>query len=141
MRLWHYKIIHYLPNSQLCAQWRELHSIFKKKDKHILINYIYDYDKEYLRTYTWEVINEMMRRGYKIGVDSMTSACDFFGGKMFDSCNRSLHFREHNLGYLRQCFYNLQEKFERGQKDFTVDRYGKLADFYMEEMKNGNDTE
>ena len=45
MRLWHYKLLPYLPKSQLIAQWRELNSIYKKQDRHILINYIYDYDE------------------------------------------------------------------------------------------------
>ena len=50
MRLWHYKLIPFLPNSQLIAQWRELNSIFKKQDKHILINYVYEYPKEDFET-------------------------------------------------------------------------------------------
>ena len=64
MRLWHRELIRYLPKSQLLAQWRELNSIFKKQDDHILIRYIYKYDKEYLRDYSWSVIDEMNRRGY-----------------------------------------------------------------------------
>lgn len=52
MRLWHYEIIPYLPKSQLIAQWRELNSIFTKQDKHILINYIYNYPKDHLYTYS-----------------------------------------------------------------------------------------
>ena len=65
IRLWHVDIIPYLPNSQLIAQWRELNSIFKKQDKHILINYIYDYDKAYLLDYTTFVLNEMHKRNIK----------------------------------------------------------------------------
>lgn len=47
MRLWHIDLItnSLLPKSQLLAQWSELNSIFKKQDKNILINYIYDTDK------------------------------------------------------------------------------------------------
>lgn len=45
MRLWHYELLPYLPKSQLLGLWRELNSIFKKQNNHILINYIYDYDK------------------------------------------------------------------------------------------------
>ena len=48
MRLWHIDLIPYLPDLQLIAQWRELNSIFKKQDKHILINYIYNYDKVFM---------------------------------------------------------------------------------------------
>lgn len=50
MRLWNYELIenNLLPNSQAVAQWRELNSIFRKQDNHILINYIYNYNKETL---------------------------------------------------------------------------------------------
>ena len=66
MRLWHYKLIPFLPNSQLLAQWRELNSIFKKQDKHILINYIYEYPKQDLLAYSLLVISEMTERGIDI---------------------------------------------------------------------------
>lgn len=38
MRLWHIDLIPYLPKTQLISQWRELNSVFKKQNKHILIN-------------------------------------------------------------------------------------------------------
>ena len=66
MRLWHIDLIPYLPKSQLLAQWRELNSIYAKQDKHILINYIYNYPKEFLKTYSDRVIIEMERRHIKI---------------------------------------------------------------------------
>ena len=62
MRLWHYKIIPYLPNSQLIAQWRELNCIFnagKERINHILINYVYEYDKRHLFAYTQMVLAEI----------------------------------------------------------------------------------
>ena len=66
MRLWHYRLIPFLPKSQLIAQWRELNSIFKKQDNHILINYVYEYPKEHLWNYTLMVIKVMKDRGIKI---------------------------------------------------------------------------
>lgn len=80
MRLWHYELIPYLPKSQLLAQWRELNSIFKKQDKHILINYVYEYPKNDLKTYACMVIEEMKRRGYKI--KNMASFEAYFGGEL-----------------------------------------------------------
>ena len=50
MRLWHKDIIRFLPKGQLVSQWKELGSAFKNQNKHILINYIYDYSKSYLYT-------------------------------------------------------------------------------------------
>ena len=46
MRLWHYKLIPFLPDNQLKAQWRELNAIFLNEPKHILINYVYEYRKQ-----------------------------------------------------------------------------------------------
>ena len=66
MRLWHYKLIKYLPRQQLVAQWRELNSIFAKQDNHILINYLYEYDKNDLINYTHLVLEEFSSRGYHI---------------------------------------------------------------------------
>ena len=133
MRLWHYEIISYLPNSQLLAQWRELNSIFKKQDKHILINYIYEYDKTDLYVYTLKVINEMKRRGitikksdnyYNYFIDSISDFVNFFY-----CCPYIPFVNHHNDRYLLQCFYNLQEKYDRGQKDFTNERYDELENF------------
>lgn len=52
MRLWHIDLIPYLPKSQLIAQWRELNSIYAKQDRRILINYIYEYNRHYLKAYS-----------------------------------------------------------------------------------------
>ena len=126
MRLWHYKLIPHLPNTQLIAQWRELNSIFKKQDKHILINYIYSYEKEYLLSYTQLVLNELRNRNYNI--------------KRWDNYNNYfrditpitdgyLAYIEHDYEYLEICWYNLLEKYLRGQKDFTKERFDKLYEF------------
>lgn len=68
MRLWDYRLVvnGLLPKSQLLGLWRELNSIFKKQDNHILINYVYEYPKENLLLYSRMVIREMIKRGYKI---------------------------------------------------------------------------
>ncbi|HEY4532232.1 MAG TPA: pyrimidine dimer DNA glycosylase/endonuclease V, partial [Kurthia sp.] len=63
MRLWHTDLIEFLPKGQLLSQWRELNSVFAKEDKHILINYIYEYPKEDLYIYTQLVMAEMTKRG------------------------------------------------------------------------------
>jgi len=133
MRLWHYKLIEYLPNSQLVAQWRELNSIFKKQDKHILINYIYEYSKEDLYVYSDLVIAEMLERGYKV---NMNNYYNYFG--KFDIiylADYKPFSDHHNDRYLRQCFYNLQEKYDRGQKDFNEERYNALYDFIIKDLE------
>ena len=130
MRLWHYKLLSYLPDSQIVAQWRELNSIFKKQDKHILINYVYDYPKEHLWHYSVAVKNEMVARGFKI------RSFDNFDA-YFDEVTHGekiLYYPEHNNRYLLQCFMNLQEKYDRGQKDFSKERYEAMERFVEQEI-------
>ena len=123
MRLWHYQLLPALPDSQLIAQWRELNSIFKKQDKHILINYIYEYPKENLLWYTELVIRVMDRRGIKI--KSVDNLVNYFKDTKFVEMNNPFP-KHHNQRYMLQCFYNLQEKYDRGQKDFMERRYKAL---------------
>lgn len=131
MRLWHYKLIPFLPNSQLLAQWRELNSIFKKQDKHILINYVYEYPKQDLLAYSLLVISEMQKRGLEIR--KFESYYRYFEGVYVKDIPDYQHFvpfkNHHNNRYLLQCFYNLQEKYDRGQIDFTPDLMDKLLNF------------
>ena len=132
MRLWHYQLIPYLPKSQLLAQWREVNSIFKKQDKHILINYIYEYPKNDLKTYSCMIINEMHKRGIKI--NSMANFEAYFGDELLPAPIYNIIFKNHHTyRYLRQCYYNLQEKYDRGQKDFNEECWNKLNEFMIKE--------
>ena len=128
-RLWHKDIIKFLPKSQLIAQWRELNSIYAKQDNHILINYIYNYPKFYLYSYSQIVIKEMTNRGYKI------NKWDNYNN-YFEDCVKDiwindwineLAFDEHNEEYFMICYWNLAEKFIRGQKDFSDEIWDKIV--------------
>jgi uncharacterized protein (TIGR02328 family) len=130
MRCWHYKLIPYLPRTQLLAQWRELNSIFKKQDKHILINYVYEYNIQELNYYTDLVINEMGKRNIKI--KNWTNYNDVFN----EPTNIKLQpFKKHHTKqYLLQCFMNLEEKYFCGQIDFDRATYLKLWNFVNDEL-------
>lgn len=138
MRLWHHKLIPFLPKSQLIAQWRELNSIFKKQDKHILINYVYEYGKYDLYIYSFMIMKEMIHRNCNIksidnfnkyfGIDVLTFEISIQKGEIPFS-------KHHNDRYLLQCFYNLQEKYDRGQKDFDEITYLRLCDFMTSTFK------
>lgn len=132
MRLWHIDIIPYLPNSQLIAQWRELNSIYAKQDNHILIDYIYNYTKTYLLDYSTAVLNEMHKRSIKI--KSFDKYNNYFSGAK-ESLLRQLRYEEHDNEYLTICYYNLKEKYIRGQKDFTQEIFEKLTKFYLTKIK------
>ena len=136
MRLWHYKLLPYLPKSQLVAQWRELNSIFKKQDNHILINYVYEYPKDDLWRYTYLLLREFEKRG--INVRNYNNMENYFteGKNWYPLCGCFNPFpNHHNNRYLLQCFYNLQEKYDRGQKDFSKEQYEELEKFIKEEEK------
>ena len=140
MRLWHYELLPFLPKSQLLAQWRELNSIFKKQDKHILINYIYDTDKYWTKANLWEytmaVILEMQKRNYKI--KSLVNADNYFEGigTIPKKIKYLAKYEEHDDEYLTICYWNLREKYLRGQKDFSAEIWEKLEKFYKEKKQN-----
>lgn len=136
MRLWHVDLLKYLPKGQLLSQWRELNSIFAKEDKHILINYIYEYSKNDLYVYTEKVIEEMKNRGYQIrSYEKMN--------KYFENLESVKHVKpfknHHDNEYLQICYYNLKEKFIRGQKDFEEDMYNNLCRYVNNILKNSID--
>ena len=143
MRLWHIDIIPYLPKSQLwlLSQWRELNSIFKKQDKHILINYIYDYDKKYLWDYTLDIMGEFGVHRYNLSKTSRDNFYNYFNdmGCIYDRPTNE-HFKEHDNEYLTICYYNLKEKYLRGQKDFTQEQWHKIEKFYKETIKQWDTT-
>lgn len=134
MRLYHYKLIPYLPNSDLKEQWRQLQQIFKQKQKDIFINYIYGYPRRYIQEYSKAVMNEMEHRGYKITDTAFQHYLDYCMKDGFLKTSYSgedVHFREHSDLYLKICYYNLCEKYLRGQADFDDDTFYKLQDFYV----------
>jgi uncharacterized protein (TIGR02328 family) len=133
MRLWDYRLIPYLPKSQLLAQWRELNSIFKKQDKHILINYLYAYEKKDLLIYSSLVWKEMIDRGYKI--KKYDNFNKYFEEVNYVNENDEYPFKNHHTKqYLLQCFMNLEEKYFCGQKDFDRETYLKLWNFVNDEL-------
>ena len=135
MRLWANEILPYLPKSQLLAQKREVDLIWKdiangKQTNHVLINYIWDY-KDYkvqLASYYNKLRVEFYNRGFKF-VDK----CNLLDYEVLVS--HPFH-KHHNDRYLLQCFYNIQEKFDRGQKDFDLQTYLKLEKFIRERFYN-----
>ena len=138
MRLWHYRLIDVLPRQQLLGQWRELNSIFKKQDKHILINYIYDYPKNYLKEYAITVKDEMYKRGFKI--NNLANYHNYFNhdnpigtaNYCFVVAVGNERFKEHNNEYLTICYYNLKEKYLRG--GVTEQEWQKIENRYKKIM-------
>lgn len=114
MRLWHYKLISVLPNKMLVSQWRECIAIKRQWEKgtlkHRLVRYIQDYDKQYFCKYVDLVIEEMNRRNIKYQSRFYNEIFTFGDGNI----TAYNYYPEHNDRYLKQCYYNLQEKYDRG---------------------------
>ncbi len=121
MRLWHKNLIPYLPEQQLLGQWRELNSIYKRQNRHILINFVYEYDPVMLYYYSRLVINEMNKRHYHINLDNFIEYFRnkdinnlLFGLKDVEFVIDEIYPDKMNDRYLRQCYYNLEEKYDCG---------------------------
>lgn len=136
IRLWHVDMIEYLDRERLIAQLRECVAIAKDiytkgKTNHILINRIMDYPLEDFQKYCDKVIDEMEYRGYNVSNKTKEKLglyldyepmLSFSKGKIFDGW--------HNTRYLRQCYFNLQEKADCG--GIKEDEWNKIKDKFKE---------
>ena len=112
MRLWHYKLLPVLPDKMLISQWRECIAIKRQWEKgtlkHRLVSYVMDYKKDLFSSYVFDVMGEMNNRNIKFQKKYWDEIYEFCGRLGVD------HYKEHNNRYLKQCYYNLQEKADRG---------------------------
>jgi uncharacterized protein (TIGR02328 family) len=121
MRIWHKELIEVLPKQQLVAQWREILAIkgaIEKKGtpNHVLVNKVMDYDFSEFYLFAIELLDEFERRNYKYSIsklDELYFFCDVMSDKPFEewNCNKNIFEAWHNDIYLRQCLYNLEEKY------------------------------
>ena len=127
MRLWHKDLIPYLPKKQLIAQWRECCAIAsnlanKGTSNHLLVNKILNYTKNHFWNYHLLIIKEMRNRGYRTTSNSINMFTINYRNWIEDNeplvfsmiCFNDLFKDWHNERYLKQCLYNLQEKYDCG---------------------------
>ena len=122
MRIWHKDIIEYLPREQLVAQWRELSAIAgnlntKGTPNHILVNKVLDYPIDHFISYAFYVRQEMTKRGYRTMESVWEKILSTNDGAFELVAPKCLFPGWHNFRYFRQCFYNLEEKFDCGGVD------------------------
>lgn len=114
MRLWHYKLIPALPNKMLISQWRECIAIKRQWEKgtlkHRLVSYVKKHTKTKFLGYVNCTIQEMKSRNIKFNKKYYKEIEEFCIWGSFPIDN----YPEHNDRYLKQCFYNLEEKYDRG---------------------------
>lgn len=129
MRLWHYKLIPYLPKAMLVSQWRECIAIkrqWKKGTlKHRLVSYVMNHGKYLFSNYVRQVTEELMNRNIKFQLKYWDEIIEFCDGNYI--CE---DYPEHNDRYLKQCLYNLQEKADRGI--ITKEEWQKIEDEFGE---------
>lgn len=77
--------------------------------KHRLVNYVMNYDKSYFLVYADLVRGEMVKRNIKYQLKCFCEIIEFCGNDIGTNT-----YPEHNDRYFLQCYYNLQEKFDRG---------------------------
>lgn len=116
MRLWHKDLIDVLPREQLVSQWREASSIagnlqIKGTPNHLLVNKILNYDIDHFISYSYYVRQEMTRRGYKT-MDKVWNKITSLKPNWQLIKKEDLFPNWHTNRYLRQCFYNLEEKYD-----------------------------
>lgn len=134
MRLWHYKLIPVLPKAMLVSQWRECIAIKRQWEKgtlkHRLVSYVMDYNKYYFLDYVIDLTEELLKRNIKYQEKYFKEIDDFVSGEniTFELKN----YPEHNDRYLKQCYYNLQEKYDRGI--ITEEEWQKIEDLFKEEI-------
>lgn len=84
----------------------------------MLVNKVLEYHYNNFNHYTMLVVNEMKNRGYKVGENSISNFIDnlISGIDKFNNSNLTMVLFEgwHNERYLKQCYYNLQEKYDCG---------------------------
>lgn len=132
MRLFHKDLIPVLPRLQLLGQWRECCCIARNiavngTPNHILVNKIMDYPIDHFINYSAEIARVMTNRGYRVNFKKFTQ---HFDDDIINKCENLSVYQIfngwHDNRYLRQCFYNLQEKYDCG--GMTKIEYDKILD-------------
>lgn len=132
MRIWHYKLLPYLPDSQFKGQLRELVAIMhdwrdKGQTNHLLINRVMLYPKKELARYFMLYYEEYQRR-YNKNIKHNIFWEFFIFPETGDMSYGALFEGWHDNGYLRVCMANLMEKhfYGRGSSRITDEEWQTL---------------
>lgn len=144
MRLWHYKLLPYLDDFHIVAQWRELLAIKGAIDKngtpnHRLVNKVLDYPLSEFKGYCVRVVQELDKRNIKYihskKLEIWNWHCDLFAKEDF-IFRKGIYDKWHNSRYLIQCYYNLEEKYDCGI--VSEKAFNQIKNFVKGNLKNGN---
>lgn len=137
MRLWHYKLLQFLPDAQFKGQLRELVAIKRDWERkgntnHLLINRVMQYTKSELYWYFTEYEDLYFER-YGKRLTEYLHEFGRFGNYGSDSLDikKPLYDGWHNREYLRICMSNLLEKHRGvGKSRITDEEWQVLLDGY-----------
>lgn len=127
MRLWHQKLIPYLPRQQLLGQHRECCALRGKGwgKKHSVVDYVFTHYHCWLVSYHYLIMEEMQRRGYNpdtiwynpnwrgtvLGEVEDWALQEAVDEVIYATKDRgAIIYPEHNDAYLRKCIENLRGK-------------------------------
>lgn len=114
----------------LVSQWRECIAIKRQWEKgtlkHRLVSYVMDYDRTRFFRYVETIRDEMCDRNIKFQNKYFIEIMEFCENDW--NGNFEL-YPEHNDQYLKQCYYNLQEKADRGI--ITQEEWYKIFKMYL----------
>lgn len=139
MRLWHYKLLPYLPDAQFRGQLRELVAIMhdwrdKGATNHLLINKVMEYDKNHLTTYFIKYCCWYYQRYHKPLNTKCALEFQEFCSEVIGFIDTPIFDGWHNKEYLRVCMANLYEKhfFGVGKSRITDEEWETLCRGYKE---------
>lgn len=138
MRLWHKDLLGVLPRQQLIAQWRECCCIARNikvngTPNHILVNKIMDYPIAHFYLYTTFVRDFMESRGYKCDWNKFTKWINITDPERKHISSAKVFEGWHNDRYLKQCYHNLEEKYDCG--GIPEEEWKLLNEYYMKTIK------
>lgn len=138
MRIWAYDLIEVLPKKQLLAMRYELGDMIKQYPniKNGLVKFANNYDIASLGKYYTEVMFKICKRGYNINTKYDKALVELIKNKsknLFDNKK----FEEDNDRYLKQCLYNLQEKYDR--KIISEEEWEPIDEFWQHVIASEND--
>lgn len=109
---------------------------------------MYEYPKENLKFYSLLVMIELYSRGIKYNTERFKNYFGYVDGispvEESEKVQKLIMERpfptnpfpnHHTDRYLIQCFCNLQEKYDRGQKDFSEREYNELERFFKGKLE------
>lgn len=133
MRMFHYKMLEYLPSAQLRGQWRECGLIAQGIQEngtpnHLLVNKVMEYPIDEFLSYCCLVYAEMKRRDFRILAASHERFQRFGAYRWVENPFEGWHNEE----YLRICLANLFEKHKYGvgNSRITDEEWKRLCEGY-----------